>query len=116
MLKQSLATFLRSNVDLFAWTAADIPGINPEFMSHRLSVFLGSKPVAQKRRRMSLDRAFMVQEQVQSLLDAGFIREVVYPTWLSNIVMVKKSNEKWRMCVDYTDLNKSLSKRPIPRV
>ena len=46
MLKQDLATFLKTNTDLFAWTAADMPGISPEFMSHQLSVFAGSKPMA----------------------------------------------------------------------
>ena len=76
MLKQDLATFLRSNADLFAWTAADMPGISPEFMSHQLSIFPGLKPVAQKRRRMSPDKALAIQEQVQSLLDAGFPKEL----------------------------------------
>ena len=52
------------------------------------------------------------------LLAAGFIREAVYPDWVSNIVLVKKSNGKWRMCVDFTDLNKSCPKDsfPLPRV
>ena len=59
---------------------------------------------------MSPDRAKEVQKQVQALLDAGFIREVIYPTWLSNVVIVKKFNKKWRMCVDNTDLNKACPK------
>ena len=63
---------------------------------------------------MSSDKALTVQEQVQSLLDAGFICEIVYLTWLSNVVMVKKSNEKWQMCVDYTSLNKACPKDPYP--
>ena len=46
-----------------------------------------------------------VMEEVERLLIAGFIREVYYPEWLANIIMVKKSNGKWRMCVDFTDLN-----------
>ena len=37
----------------------------------------------------------------------GYIKEVNYPDWLSNVVMVKKSNEKWNMCMDFTDLNKA---------
>ena len=63
---------------------------------------------------MSPNRAFAVQEQVQSLLDTGFIHKIQYPTWLSNVVMVKKSNGKWRMCIDYTDLNKACLKDPYP--
>ena len=59
---------------------------------------------------MSSDRALEVQKQVQALLDAGFIREVMYPTWLSNVIMVKKFNGKSRICIDYTDLNKACPK------
>ena len=44
-------------------------------------------------------------EEVERLLVVGFIQEVYYPKWLANIVMVKKSNGKWRMCIDFTDLN-----------
>ena len=71
-----------------------MPGIDPEFMSHRLSIFPNVHPVAQKRRKMSSKKAQEVQRQVQALLDVGFIREVTYPTWLSNVVVVKKANGK----------------------
>ena len=49
---------------------------------------------------------------------AGFIREVYYPDWLANVVLVKKANGKWRMCVDFTDLNKTCPKDsfPLPRI
>ena len=91
-----------------------MPGINPEFMSHQLSIFPNVHPVAQKRRKMSSEKAQEVHKQVQALLDVGFIREVTYPTWLSNVVMVKKSNGKWRMCIDYTNLNKAYPRDSYP--
>ena len=49
---------------------------------------------------------------------AGFIREVYYLNWLANNVLVKKANGKWRMCVDFTDLNKAYPKDsfPLPRI
>jgi hypothetical protein len=50
------------------------------------------------------------------LLYAGFIREVYYPRWLANVVMVKKKNGKWRMCTDFTDLNKYCSKDDFPLI
>ena len=52
------------------------------------------------------------------MLEADFIREVYYPNWLANIIMVKKANEKWRMCVDFMDLNKACPKNsyPLPRI
>ena len=76
-LKQDLVGLLKSNADLFAWAAADILEINPEFMCHQVSVFLGAQLVAQKRRRMSPNRTLVVQEQVQILLDAGFIYKII---------------------------------------
>ena len=55
-----------------------------------------------------------VMEEVDKLLKAGFIREVYYSEWLANVVMVKKSMGKWRMCVDFTNLNKACPKDSYP--
>ena len=59
-----------------------------------------------------------IMDEVDKLLIANFIWEVYYPDWLANIVMVKKANEKWKMCVDFTDLNNAYSKDsfPLPRI
>mgnify|MGYP003769529095 CR=1 FL=1 len=57
-------------------------------------------------------------KEVCKLQEASFIKEVYYPDWLANVVMVKKASGKWRMCKDFTDLNKTCSKDsyPFPRV
>lgn len=57
-------------------------------------------------------------EEVEKLLTARFIREVYYPKWLANVIIVKKSNGKWRMCVDFTDLNHACLKDsfPLPKI
>jgi len=57
-------------------------------------------------------------EETEKLMQAGFIKEAQYTTWLSNVVLVKKSNGKWRMCTDYTDLNKACPKDtyPLPNI
>ena len=57
-------------------------------------------------------------DKVNKLLAANFIREVYYPEWLVDVVMVKKANEKWRMCIDFTDLNSACPKDsfPLPRI
>ena len=57
-------------------------------------------------------------DEVNKLLVANFIREVHYLEWLANVVMVKKANEKWRMCVDFIDLNQTYPKDsfPLPRI
>ena len=64
------------------------------------------------------ERDKAIAEEVRKLLEAGFIREVYYPDWLANVVMVKKPNGKWRMCVDFTDLNRACSKDsyPLPQI
>ena len=57
-------------------------------------------------------------DKVNKLLLANFFREVYYPEWLANIVMVKKANGKWRICVNFTDLNNACAKDsfPLPRI
>jgi hypothetical protein len=67
---------------------------------------------------MSEDKAEGARNEVKRLHSAGVIREVTYPEWLANTVMVKKANGKWRMCIDFTDLNKACPKDefPLPRI
>ncbi|XP_052109199.1 uncharacterized protein LOC107460736 [Arachis duranensis] len=117
-LKERLVEMIRANRDLFAWTPADMPGIDPKIMSHHLAVKPEARPIAQRRRKMSTERTEEVARQTACLLEAGFIREVDYSTWLSNVVLVKKHNGKWRMCVDYSDLNKACPKDcfPLPNI
>jgi len=71
-----------------------------------------------KGRRLGSDRAKAVQDEVERLLKAGLIKEVQYPEWLANPVVVKKKNGKWRVCVDYTDLNRACPKDsyPLPHI
>nr|XP_025681124.1 uncharacterized protein LOC112782770 [Arachis hypogaea] len=87
-LKEPLIEMIRANRDLFAWTPADMPGIDPKIISHHLAVKAEARPVAQRRRKMSAERAEEVAKQTASLLEAGFIREVDYSTWLSNVVLI----------------------------
>jgi hypothetical protein len=63
---------------------------------------------------MSEEKIEAAKAKMQRLLDAGFIREVRYRQWLANIVMVCKKNGKWRMCTDFTDLNKCCPKDDFP--
>ena len=62
----------------------------------------------------ALERDRAVAEEVRELQEASFIREVYYPDWLTNVVMVKKASEKWRICVDFTNLNKACPKDSYP--
>ena len=95
-----------------------MPGIDRKIIQHRLNVNPEYKPVQQKWRIIAPERYKAVIEEVEKLLEAGFIREVFYLDWLVNVVMVKKSNGKWRMCIDFIDLNKACPKDsfPLPRI
>ena len=104
-LKEKIVEFLKKNLDIFAWTHEDMLGIDNKVIEHRLIVDPTKKPIQQKRRVFALERNNVVKEEVEKLLIVVFIRELFYPEWLANIVMVKKSNGKWQMCVDFMDLN-----------
>jgi len=88
--------------------------IDRKIIQHRLNVNPECKPVQQKRRIFAPEHNKAVTEEVEKLLEADFIREVFYPYWLVNVVMVKKSNSKCRMCVEFTDLNKVYPKDSFP--
>ena len=85
--------FLSLNQDVFAWTHADMVGIHPKVMSHRLNIDPQAKPMHQKRRALDAYRCKALQDEVDHLLKIGFIRESYYPDSLTNPVLVIKLNE-----------------------
>ncbi|KAI5345569.1 hypothetical protein L3X38_013446 [Prunus dulcis] len=110
--------FLRHHSEVFAWSYEDMPGIAPDVISHKLTISSAYKPVRQKRRSYDTERYEAMRTEVEKLQTIGFIREATYPVWLANSVMVRKSTGGWRMCQDYTDLNKACPKDsfPLPRI
>ncbi|BFG35230.1 hypothetical protein CerSpe_215040 [Prunus speciosa] len=113
-----LIDFLRLNSEVFAWSYNDMPGISPEIISHRLSINPAVRPVRQKRRAFDPERYEAMKTEVEKLRSIGFIKEVDYPMWLANVIMVRKLKKGWRMCVDYTNLNRAYPKDsfPLPRI
>ena len=93
-------------------------GISEEVIVHKLNDSSTFKRIHQKSRYFSPEKEIAIKEEVEKLLKAGIITEISYPKWLANVVMVKKANGKWRMCVDFTDLNKACPKDcfPLPRI
>jgi hypothetical protein len=116
--EKTLLKFLFNNKDVFTWIANDLYGVNRDVIEHLLNVDPSFRPRKQRLRKMSEDKAGGARNEVKRLLSAGVIREVTYLEWLANTVMVKKANGKWRMCIDFTDLNKACSKDefPLPRI
>ena len=117
-LRSLLIHFLKHNKDVFAWKQEDMGGIDPAIITHRLNVSPSFKPVKQKRRSFAPERQKAINEEVGKLLQAGAIREVEYPEWLANVVLVKKVNDKWRLCINFTDVNQACPKDsfPLPRI
>ena len=99
---------------MFAWNAYETPGVDPDFICHHLNVNPSVTPRKQPPRRLSKDHYEAVKDEVTKLKQAGALKEVFYPEWLANTVVVKKKNERWRVCVDFTDLNKACPKDPFP--
>ena len=91
-----------------------MPGIDPGVITHCLNVCPSSKLVRQKKRVFHPKIDGAIKDEVQKLMVAKFIHEMYYPDWLANVVMVKKANGKWRMCVDFTNLNKAYPKDSYP--
>lgn len=117
-MQRTITDFLKQNLSTFAWSMTDMKGIDPSITTHELNVDPNIKPIRQKRRKLGPERSKAVVEEVERLLSAGSIAEVRYPEWLANPVVVKKKNGKWRMCVDFTDLNKACPKDsyPLPNI
>jgi hypothetical protein len=109
-----LITFLRANVNVFAWEPSQMPGIPRKVIEHHLKIHPNARPVSQKPQRQSVEWQDFIREEVRKLLDAGFIEEVHHPVWLANPVIVPKANGKLWMCIDYTSLNKACPKDPYP--
>ena len=99
---------------MFVWDACDTPGIDLDFICHHLKVNPSITPKKQSSRRPSREHAKAIREDVTNLKHAGAIKEVFYPEWLANTVVVKKKSGKWRVCVNFTDLNKACPKDPFP--
>ena len=109
-----ITPILTNKTDPFAWSAADLPGVDPLVASHKLSIYKETRYVSQKKRKLGEERRLAAKVEADKLLNVGFIEEAQYTTWLSNVVLVKKVIGKWRMCVDYTDLNKACPRDAYP--
>ncbi|GJR97913.1 reverse transcriptase domain-containing protein [Tanacetum coccineum] len=116
--RAAVCALLQRNLDIFAWEPKHMTGVPRSITEHKLNIRQGYSPVRQKKRGQALERAKAILEEVHKLVEAGIMQEVYYHDWLSNPVMVKKSDDSWRMCVDFTDLNKACPQDcyPLPEI
>ena len=92
---EGLIEFFRKNVNVFAWDTYDALGIYPNFICHHLNVNPSATLKKQRPRRPSKDHATTVRDEVRKLKQVGAIKEVFYPEWLANTVVVKNKSGKW---------------------
>jgi len=97
-------------LEAFAWSYKEMKGIHPSVYTHHIYIKEDRKPVRQPQRRMNRSLQDIVKEEVQKLLDAGFIYPISGSEWVSPLVLVPKKNGKWRICVDYRELSKATKK------
>ncbi|GAA0183584.1 hypothetical protein LIER_30967 [Lithospermum erythrorhizon] len=91
-----------------------MPGRDPKVAVHHLVVKESLKPVKQAQRRFRPELVPSIEAEVNKLIEAGFVREVRYPTWFAIIVPVRKKNGQIRVCVDFRDLNQACPKDDFP--
>ncbi|KAL0416465.1 UNVERIFIED_CONTAM: hypothetical protein Slati_3478400 [Sesamum latifolium] len=88
----------------------DLEGIDPGVITHHLNLDPTIRPVKQKKGHFRPEKDKIIQGEVNKLLTAGHIKEIQFPEWLSNVVLVPKPGGKWMMCIDFRDLNKTCPK------
>jgi hypothetical protein len=95
-----------------------MPGVPKELIEHRIDINEGSKPVKQRLWHFSPDKKATIKKEITKLMVVGFIRKILHPDWLANLVLVQKNTAEWRMCVDYMDLNRHCPKDlfGLPRI
>jgi hypothetical protein len=116
--EEKFISCLSRNKDIFVWSALDLVGVSRTVIEHGLGIDPSVRPKKQRLRKMSDEKMEAAKAEVHRLLKANFIEPIAYPTWLANVVMVQKKSGKWRMCIDFTSLNKACPKDnfPLPRI
>ncbi|KAG9447539.1 hypothetical protein H6P81_013667 [Aristolochia fimbriata] len=100
--------------DVFAWNYTEMPGLDSKVAVHKLAVHPVVRPVKQTQRRFLSELVPEIEKEVDKLIAANFIREVKYPSWIANIMSVKKKSGQIRVCVSFCDLNKACPKDDFP--
>ena len=112
--KADLIQILQQQEKAFAWDYQDMKGIQPKTRSHHIYTRADIIPVRQPQRRMNLALRDIVKEELQKLLNVNFIYPISDIRWVSLLVVVPKKNGKWRICVDYRELNKATLRDYFP--
>ena len=99
--EEKLCTILGKHMDAFSWYYKEMKGVHPSICTHHIYIKEGCKPVCQPQRRMNPNLKDIVKEELQKLMDAGFIYPISDSECVSPLGLVPKNNGKWIICVDY---------------
>jgi hypothetical protein len=113
-LRESMIVLLKECADCFAWDYTEMPGLDRSIVEHRLPLKIGFRPFQQRARQMKAEVLKQVKKEVEKMLEAGFIRPCRYAEWISSVVPVQKKDGRWRVCVDFRDLNRATPKDEYP--
>ena len=105
---------LKKHKIAFAWDYSDMKGLHPKLCTHHIYTKDDCRPIRKPHRRMNPALREVVKEELQKLLAANFIYPISNNKWASPLVIVPKKNRKWRICVDYRELNKATHKDHFP--
>jgi hypothetical protein len=113
-LREPMIVLLKEYADCFAWDYTEMPGLDRSIVEHRLPLKPGFRPFQQRAWQMKAKVLEEVNKEVEKMLAAGFIRPCRYAEWISSVVPVQKKDGRWRVCVDFRDLNRATPKDEYP--
>jgi hypothetical protein len=112
--QQKIIQFLSKYQQAFAWDYSDMKGIDLQLYTHHIYIDKYARPIRQSQRRLNPHLMDIVKEELQKMLDVDFIYPISDSRWVSPLVIIPKKNGKWRICVDYRELNKATQKDHFP--
>eukprot|EP00253_Pinus_taeda_P034423 PITA_34423 len=112
--QEELTKILQKHSAAFAWEYTDMKGIDPKTCIHHIYIEENSRPIRQPQKRMNPNLREIVKEELKELLNVNFIYPISDSQWVSPLVIVPKKNGKWRVCIDYRELNKETLKDNFP--
>jgi hypothetical protein len=113
-LREPMIALLKEYSDCFAWVYTEMPGLDRSIIEHQLPLKKGFRPFQQRERQMRTEVLEEVKKEIEKMLEAGFIRPCRYAEWISSIVLVHKKDGRWRVCVDFRNLNRATPKDEYP--
>jgi hypothetical protein len=109
-----MIALLKEYSDCFARDYMEMPGLDRSIVEHRLPLKKGFWPFQQRARQMRTEVLEEVKKEIEKMLEAGFIRPCRYAEWISSIVLIQKKDGRWRVYVDFRDLNRATPKDEYP--